>query len=45
MQSCGLSITLFQLKLKVVELIEVRAIPFQDGVLRNFGGIGLRKNI
>jgi hypothetical protein len=35
MQSCGLPITLFQLKLKVAKLTQTQPAHLQDGVLEN----------
>jgi hypothetical protein len=35
MQECGLSISLQQLKMKVVELTQTRDTPFQNGILGN----------
>jgi hypothetical protein len=36
MQECRLSITIQQLKLKVVEITQTRPTPFKDVVLRIF---------
>jgi hypothetical protein len=35
LQKCGLFITLWYLKMKVVKLIQSRPTPFKDGVLGN----------
>jgi len=35
MQECGLSITLHQLKLKVIKLTQTRPTPFKNGIPRN----------